>query len=126
MKDRLDDLFSPDRLRQRWDAEPESPILPATPATSSPPPPPAQTVEPLRELHRRIADAIDARFPGELGEPVRHLMAELRQRILRLEPEGEDPAPTSAERAALSKSVGELLAQIEDLSEAFDLKQRRG
>jgi hypothetical protein len=119
MTSRLDELLSPDRLRDRWQEE-ETPPSPEAPVAPPAPDRPLALVERLEAL-------AGARFPGAAAHGLPLLIARLRRLVEQRYPPareaGEQDPP--AEAPAEDGQLRELLDQIEDLVEALDLGRRR-
>ncbi len=95
MTSRLDELFSPERLRRSWQEDKQE-----APAPEVPRQPPLALDHPL-VVHRRLYGLIDERFPGQGGQAVRVLLDELgRMLAIRFGHGGDEPADTAEAGAA--------------------------
>ena len=115
MTNNLDDIFSPERLRRRWQQD-EVPAEKQEQADVKPPEP-----EDAMAVFRRLQSRIQKRFPGEQGQPLALLMNELEELLLRRFPQTEEVDVTDDDRAALNQEIEMLLNDIEDLAEALEL-----
>ena len=115
MTNSLDDIFSPDRLRHRWQQD-EVPAEKQEQADVKPPEP-----EDAMAVFRRLQSRIQERFPGEQGQPLALSMNELEELLLRRFPQTEEVDVTDDDRAALNQEIEMLLNDIEDLAEALEL-----
>jgi len=115
MTNNLDDIFSPERLRRRWQQD-EVPAEKQEQADVKPPEP-----EDAMAVFRRLQSRIKERFPGEQGQPLALLMTELEELLLRRFPQTEEVDVTDDDRAALNQEIEMLLNDIEDLAEALEL-----
>lgn len=136
-KERIEDLFSPERLRDSWSEEEESTAgaeqdeHPARPADDHP-----------VGLAQRLEEIVRARFPGDPEPAIQALVSRLRSLVERRFPQQEgredpeDPEDPQEDQetqdqedqedqAALDQEIAELLGQIEDLAEAWTLGERR-
>jgi len=107
MSDKLDDLFSPDRLRSHWDRE-----------RAKEPEPEAPTPRGV-ELAHRLRSLAAQRFSGApgaaLGQLIERLGALAQRRF------APDPAAPAEALEPLDAEIELLLDQIEDLSEALTI-----
>jgi hypothetical protein len=115
MTNSLDDIFSPERLRRRWqnreDAVAETDEIGTEPVGS----PDVMTV------FARLQGRIQERFPGEQGEPLQVLMSELEEKLLKRFPQTDDREVSEEDNSALNQEIETLLNDIEDLAEALEL-----
>lgn len=116
MPRRLDDLFSPERLRERW--QDEEPGDTARPAEARPLPAghPAALAE-------RVEQLLAERFPGR-NEPALRALVERLRRLVGQRFGADAERGAEADDAAAEQEIGELLTKIEDLAEAMELKGR--
>ena len=84
MTNSLDDIFSPERLRHRWQQD-EVPAEKQEQADVKPDEP-----EDAMAVFRRLQSRIQERFPGEQGQPLALSMNELEELLLRRFPQTED------------------------------------
>lgn len=115
MTNSLDDIFSPERLRHRWQQD-EVPVEEQEQADGKPDEP-----EDAMAVFRRLQSRIQERFPGEQGQPLAQLMTELEELLLRRFPQTEDVQVTDEDKASLDPAIEALLNEIEDLAEALEL-----
>lgn len=115
MTNDLDDIFSPERLRRRWQQDEVAAERKDERAAK-----PHETETPLA-VFQRLRGRIEERFPGKRGEPLAVLLNEVEEKLLRRFPQKEDAKVSEEDKAALNKEIGMLLNQIEDLAEALEL-----
>jgi hypothetical protein len=113
MTNNLDDLFSPERLRHRWQQD-EVPAEKQEQADLQP-------SEDAMAVFKRLQSRIQERFPGEQGQPLALLMNELEELLLRRFPQTENAHLTDDDKASLDPAIAALLNEIEDLVEALEL-----
>lgn len=115
----LDDLFSPERLRARWEGRTEVGETAEGAAASTPPPPPPVTLELLAALRRTL----EARHGTSDADPLNQLLRVLSGKLASRE-DVEGATPVSPEdRATLDQEVLTLLAGVEDLLEARGIRR---
>jgi len=117
MSSRLDELLSPERLRDRWQEEE------AQPADEAPAVAPLQPDHPMA-LVARLEALASERFPGTTAHGLPVLIGRLRELVEQAyRSEGGEAArePAAIDAAQIKK----LLDQIDDLVEALDLGRRR-
>lgn len=113
MTNHLDEIFSPQRLRSRWQQREEVGAKPAEPAAA---PVDSQTVT---EVFNRLKSLIQQRFEAQHREALNAQLDELQDLLLkRFSPAG-DAEVLQEERAAIDAAIHEVLNDIEDLLEAF-------
>jgi hypothetical protein len=110
MTNHLDEIFSPQRLRSRWQQREEVGAKPAAAPVDS------QTVT---EVFNRLKSLIQQRFETQHREALNAQLDELQDLLLkRFSPAG-DAEVLQEERAAIDPAIHEVLNDIEDLLEAF-------
>jgi hypothetical protein len=115
MTDPLDDIFSPERLRARWQDRKEDA---ATWKRDEPDTVPSSP-ENVMAVYNRLQTLIHERFKGEQGEALNVMMEELEDLLQkRFPPEAE---VSEEDKAILNPSIEELLNGVEDLIEALEL-----
>jgi hypothetical protein len=115
MTNRVDDIFSPERLRDRWQRRQDGGAKRDDSKTAAVGP---QGPIPV---FARLQSRIEQRFPGEPGEPLKLMMNELHELLLRRFSPTDDAEVSGDDKAALNLAIGELLNEIEDLVEALEL-----
>jgi hypothetical protein len=127
-KERIEDLFSPERLRDSWREEEE------TPSGG-----PEQEGQPARlvddhpvSLALRLEEIVRDRFGGADPEPaIQTLTSRLKSLVERRfspqekQEEQEEQEEQEPDQAELDQEISEILGQIEDLAEALSLGERR-
>ena len=115
MTNSIDDIFSPERLRHRWQQD-EVPAEKQEQADGKPPEP-----EDAMAVFRRLQSRIQERFPGEQGEPLAALLNELEEKLLKRFSQTDDREVSEEDNSALNQEIESLLNDIEDLAEALEL-----
>jgi len=115
MADSLDDIFSPERLRRHWQQPDETAAESDEEKTAVAAPQGAMGV-----LHR-LHGLIKQRFPGKKAEPLNVMLEELQELLLKRFPQTGDAEVSEEEKAALNSAIQQLLNDVEDLVEAFEL-----
>ena len=112
MSDKIDELLSPKRLRGRWQRA-EKKVGEANGAV-------AEEQGALR-IFAQLKRLIEERFQGDDTVALNLLLEELEAHLVPRFPEtGEAPV----DQKALDSAINEILNQIEDLAEAFELGGR--
>lgn len=124
MKNRLDEVFSVEKLRRAWDgpSEPEQP--PPSEGDEAPIP---QDVDAAAAAasYRRLRESIERGFsPGCLAT-MESLLSDLERLLRQRFPDDPSAAPPRAERAELTLALDGLLNRMEDLLEAYDVGSGR-
>lgn len=115
-RSRLEELLSPERLRDKWREE-ERPAGDAAPQPAAlPPRHPQLLVDELQAL-------VEQRFAASQSEALRAMLGGLRERVARRFPRAGQPPPAE-EQAALAAELEGLLNKIEDLLAALQLRPR--
>jgi hypothetical protein len=109
MGDKIDDLFSPERLRSHWDRDRAG--APTEPAAPRPLPDAVA-------LARRLRALAQERYAGAAGTALQQLVERLDALVGRRW--AEEPQPEE-DLAALDAEIELLLGQVEDLSEALEI-----
>ena len=118
MANKLDDIFSPQRLRRSWNQRESSRIEGAEPTA-----PEAVKADPLA-VFERMQRLIHQRFNIAQGGAMQVLLSQLQQLLLeRFSPAGENES-AEAQPNALNAPIEELLITIEDLVEALEVQHR--
>ena len=115
MTNSLDDIFSPERLRHRWQHGEDAVAGGDEPGAEPVGSPDVMTVFTL--LQGRIQE----RFPGEQGEPLAALLNEVEEKLLKRFPPTDDTEVSEEDNSALNQEIEILLNDIEDLAEALEL-----
>lgn len=126
MKNRVDEIFSVERLRRVWKGG-EAPV-PLSPSNVSQEPQVQETFSAPSPvfLYARLREAIARRFPGgKASAALEPLLQELGERMERRFPAAAAPAPPPDEKAALDAVMEDLLNRIEDLVEALEIGSGR-
>ena len=115
MTNSLDDIFSPERLRHRWqqdevpaEKQEQAEVKPSEPGDAM-------------AVFRRLQSRIQERFPGEQGEPLAALLNELEEKLLKRFSQTDDREVSEEDNSALNQEIESLLNDIEDLAEALEL-----
>jgi hypothetical protein len=115
MTNSLDDIFSPERLRHRWQ-QGEATAKEKDEADSEP----RETATPLA-VFELLRGRIQERYPGEQGRPLAVLINELGELLIRRFPQAEDTEVSNEDQSVLNQEIEALLNEIEDLAEALEL-----
>lgn len=115
MTNNLDDIFSPERLRHRWQ-QGEVPTAREDEGDSEP-----HETQPPFAVFERLRGRIQERFPGEKGRPLAVLINELGELLQSRFPQTGDSEVSAEDQAALNQEIEALLNDIEDLTEALEL-----
>lgn len=114
MKNKLDELFSIERLRRNWELPEKDETAPSEETGTDDVPP-----EPMA-VFQRLAELVDGRFPEDVREPLTLLMAELEALLRQRFVESGDAKDADAE--PLNRAIETLINQIEDLIDALNLE----
>jgi len=118
MANRIDKVFSVDRIRQSWLQEDTE--LQKTPVDNKG----RAEFQTVMADFDHLARIVRRRFSEERLEAMNGLLGELREMLQqRFSAENEDRAPTGDE-TEVNTAIDQVLNQIEDLAEAFELKKR--
>ena len=113
MTDPLDDIFSPERLRARWQDRKD-----VTANRDEPGMMPSSS-ENVTAVYNRLKTLIHERFQGERGKALNVMMEELQDLLhKRFPPEAE---VSEEVKTMFNRSIEELLNAVEDLIEALEL-----
>jgi hypothetical protein len=116
MANKLDDLFSPERLRRSWNQRESDRI-----EDSEPKAPEALQLDALA-VFERMQRLIRQRYNIAQGGAMQVLLSELQELLLkRFSPAAENES-AEAQRNALNTPIEELLITIEDLAEALEVQ----
>ena len=115
MANSVDDIFSPERLRHRWQHREDAVAGGEEPGKEPDGSPDVMAV------FARLQGRIQERFPGEQGESLLVLMSELEEKLLKKFPQTEDREVSEENNSALNQEIETLLNDIEDLAEALEL-----
>lgn len=136
MPNRIDELFSPERLRRSWNSgtgssaakredgqgeygqEDKQSEKSQSEKSQKGVRPGAQRIG--HEFHY-LKRLIDQQFPGERGYALNLMMEELRALLTLRFPQIGEPEALEADQSALNAAIEKVLNQIEDLVEAFEL-----
>lgn len=113
MKDRIEQLFSPERLRDSWEQAEEPPALPEQLLIPAPQP------EHPKELLLKLRGLINERYPEGRGEAVRAMMTELERIFAERFTEDKD-VPVN-DKAALDADIEQILTSMEGLVDALNV-----
>lgn len=116
---RIDEIFSVKQLRKSWaqagDASEKQHVT--------------EMILPdhqnVMSVFDRLSVMINRRFSNEQGEALNLMMGELKELLLQRFPKTRDTDSLENDPAVLYAAIGEALNQIEDLVEAFELKNRK-
>ena len=111
MTDKLEDLFSPERLRGKWTRKDNR--KKPEPGTDSP-----FSSKGYESLYDNARKLITSRFSGDSRRLLEDLMDELKTLLDLRFSSADDEMP------GINRAIDQLLAQIEDLVEAFEMQNR--
>ncbi|MCE5242353.1 MAG: hypothetical protein ABFD98_16735 [Syntrophobacteraceae bacterium] len=125
MKNRLDEVFSVEKLRRAWDG-PSEPEQPSSPEEGEEAPIP-QDVDAAAAAasYQRLRESIERGFPPGCITTMESLLSDLERLLRQRFPDDPSAAPPRAERAELTLALDGLLNRMEDLLEAFEVGSRR-
>lgn len=115
MTDPLDDIFSPERLRARWQDRKD--ITDEREATGTMP----SNLENVMAVYNRLQVLIHERFRSEQGKALNVMMEELEDLLHKRFPLKAEAEVSEEDKAILNPSIEELLNGVEDLIEALEL-----
>ena len=110
MNDKIDELFSPERLRKNWFPVEKPNDRPVA----------QKNVHSAMELFEYIKRLLKKRFSGNQVIALNSLLKELEMLLLQMFPEPEKDNDHKEDLTNLSISCNEVLNRIEDLTEAFE------
>ncbi len=115
MSKRLDELFSPERLQQRWQRGTDSPV------SDHPADVPKKIMSVPYGLEQ-LRQIIREQYP-ENGNKALNYLADQLEELLKLRfPEGK--SVSEEEKKSLNIAAEQILCQIEDLAEALDIGKK--
>lgn len=116
---RIDEIFSVTQLRKSW----------ARARDISEPPHETDIVQPdyqkMMSVFNRLSEMIDRRFSKDQGEAMGLILGELKDLLLKRFPKTKETETVENDPAVLDTAIGEALNQIEDLVEAFELRNKK-
>ena len=118
MASKIDDLFSPQRLRKQWKQIEKSAQRPVGVEVSE-----VEDQNALQFFHR-LQNLINNRFQGDDVTALNFLLQELHELIVRKFPEAEKEPSAQEKKNDMSPAIHEVLNRIEDLVEAFEIAGR--
>jgi hypothetical protein len=117
---RIDNIFSPKKLRKRW--KPDSSTAEKKSDTATPP---STQSEKVHREFKRLQELAHQRFHGEKREALNIMMSELNELLIMRFPEpGSGNALSGVSKQdddALNPAIEELLDQIEEVIDALGL-----
>jgi hypothetical protein len=118
LANKIDDLFSPKRLRPRWKQIQESAKRPVGVEAS------AIEDQNALQLFHQLQNLINNRFQGDDVTALNFLLQELHELIVHQFPEAEKEPSEQKEKTDMGPAIHEVLDRIEDLVEAFEVAGR--
>jgi len=118
LANKIDDLFSPERLRKRWKQIEKTAKSPVGVKASE-----VEDQNALQLFHR-LQNLITNRFQGDDFAVLNFLLQELQELIVRKFPEAEREPSVQEEKNDMSPAIHDVLNRIEDLVEAFEIAGR--
>ena len=115
MASKIDDLFSPQRLRKRWKQIEKSAKRPVGVEASE-----VEGQNALQLFHQ-LQNLINNRFQGDDVTALNFLLQELQELIVHQFPEAEKEPSARKEKNDTGPAIHEVLNLIEDLVEAFEI-----
>jgi len=116
---RIDEIFSVKQLRKSW----------ARTGDTSEKQHETEIIEPDHQkvisIFEDLSAMINRRFANEQGEALNLMMEELKDLLLQRFPKTKDADSGENDPAVLDAAIGEALNQMEDLVEAFELRNRK-
>ena len=114
MGNRIEDIFSPERLHRTWKRE-DTQTTPSSHLQQ-----PARDKRPAMAALYQLNHTVQERFRKEEIPAVHLLLTELRELLEQRFPSAQ-PLPPEPEKETLNMSIHELLYQIEDLLDALTM-----
>lgn len=124
MKNRLDEVFSVERLRRTWEGTAEPAQATSSEGTGEIPVQQDAGAAAAEAAVQRLREIIGRCFTPRCLTAMAPLLSQLEQLLKQRFPEDPSAALPREERAKLSMTVDGLLNQIEDLLEAFEVGSR--
>jgi hypothetical protein len=125
MKNRLDEVFSVEKLRHTWKegaATDQETVSARAERTGTGRRPLSLAAE---AAYKRFRETIERRFPRRCIETLEPMLVELEQLLVQRFPADLDAAPPQEELLKLTLAIDGLLNRLEDLLEAFELGSAR-
>lgn len=119
MASKIDDLFSPQRLRKRWKQIREDAKRPVGVEASE-----VEDQNALQLFHR-LQNLVNERFRGDDVTALNFLLQELHELIVRKFSEAEKEPSAQKENNDTGPAIYEVLDRIEDLVEAFEISHEQ-
>ena len=116
MPNKIDGLFSPDRLRKSWQKTKERTGGPVRAKREE---------EPPLQIFEHLRDLIQRNFSGEDSAALNLLLDDLYVLLERMYPKAEESPIPADSLTEMSPAVHDMLNRIEDLVEAFEIAGRR-
>jgi hypothetical protein len=126
MSNRLDEVFSLERLRRTWKAAEAPPQTPSSREEEGSGGAPSHGASAAEVSYKRLRAAIERSFPPSCAATLGPLLVELEQLLMRRFPAGPHATISLGERTKITLAIDGLLNRIEDLLEAFEVGLNRG
>jgi len=125
MKNRLDEVFSLERLHRAWGKGATSAREPSSPGEEGTQPPESPLFLAAQASYRRLRRSVERHLPVSSSEAFEPLFLDLEKLLIQRFPPDPQAAIPRDERTKTTLAVDGLLNQIEDLVEAFELGSPR-
>lgn len=116
MSNKIDDLFSPERLRRSWQKTKERKGGPVSAETDDKSP---------MEIYERLRNLIQARFSGDDVAALNFLLDDLQAMLIRMFPQAGESLNQAEPQADMIPAFYDVLNRIEDLVDAFEIAGHR-
>lgn len=119
MNGKIEDLFSPERLKGSWEGIEESQT-----STEKDPAPDSRAEHP-KALVLKLRRLIDERYPEGEAEPVKKMMSELERIFSRRFPDDGDKSLSPDDKSALNADIEQVLIGMDDLVDALNVGHKK-
>ena len=111
MTDRINDFFSPERLRKKWSRSTDARDKGMNPGQPN-------AFDPYKTILTDLRATVPGRFLEDVGALVNLLINDLEIQLAERFPAGQTPSGNPGELMAINQSIEQILVQIEELAES--------